>query len=40
MQRTLEFLTAEFGGAAGYLAEHGAGPGTVSALRARLVDPT
>jgi len=39
MQHTLEFLQAEFGGATGYLAEHGAGPGTVSALRARLVDP-
>ena len=39
MHHTLEFLQSEFGGAAGYLAEHGAGPGTVSALRARLVDP-
>jgi len=37
MQHTLEFLQAEFGGAAGYLAEHGAGPGTVAALRSRLV---
>ncbi len=39
MQHTLEFLHAEFGGATGYLAEHGAGPDTVDQLRQRLVLP-
>jgi hypothetical protein len=39
MQGTLEFLQAEFGGAIGYLAEHGAGADTVGALRSRLVEP-
>jgi len=40
MEHTLEFLQSEFGGATGYLAEHGAGPDTVADLRRRLVIAT
>ncbi|MFM7063038.1 MAG: tyrosine-protein phosphatase [Actinomycetes bacterium] len=40
MAHTLEFLHDEFGGPVGYLAEHGAGPDTVTHLRRRLVVAT
>ena len=40
MARTLAFVSEEFGGVPGYLAEHGVGASEVDALRGRLLAPT